>query len=218
MRRLQIVTIAALMTLGFAAHASAQGRIMGRVQDADGNPIKGATIRAINTNLSSSEWTSVTDDKGRFIILGLRIGPNWTFVAEAAGFVPQRGLAAVRSVFGQPINFSLERDPGPIPGALVKDIQEQLISASALRDQGRFDQAIAAYQQIQAKNPKLTTVNLVLAGIYRQKAELERDRVARVALLERALAAYNAVLQDDAEHQRARTELTAVTATLNELK
>lgn len=218
MRRLQIIIIAVLMTLGFAEHLAAQGRVRGRVEDADGNAIKGATIRAVNTLLSSAEWTSTTDEKGRFVMLGLRIGADWTFFAEAPGFLPQRGLGPVRGVFGPLILFVLDRDPGPIPGALVKDIQEQLTSANALRDQGRFDQAIAAYQAIQIKNPKLTTVNLVLGGVYRRKSEVERDRAARVALLERASAAYNAVLENDAENQRARRELAAVTATLNELK
>ena len=45
MRRLKIIA-AALMTLGFAATAAAQGRVMGVVQDTNGRPIKGAIIRA----------------------------------------------------------------------------------------------------------------------------------------------------------------------------
>ena len=63
MRRLQIIA-AALMTLGFAAPAAAQGRVMGVVQDTNGRPIKGATIRATNPETSSREWTAATDDKG----------------------------------------------------------------------------------------------------------------------------------------------------------
>ena len=45
MRRPQII-VAVLMTLTVATHAAAQGRMMGRVEDADHHPIKGATIRA----------------------------------------------------------------------------------------------------------------------------------------------------------------------------
>lgn len=217
MRRPQII-VAVLMTLTVATHAAAQGRMMGRVEDADHHPIKGATIRATNANLSSSEWTSTTDDKGRFVLLGLRIGADWKFVAEAPGFLPREGTAGVRSVFGPPLMFTLARDPGPIPGALVKDIQQQLTSANALRDQGRYDQAITLYQSIHERNPKLTSLNLVLGGVYRQKAEQEREVAARRALLVQATAAYNAVLMDDADNPRARTELAAVNATLSELK
>jgi hypothetical protein len=85
MRRLHVIG-AVLLTLGLAADAAAQGRVMGVVQDTNGRPIKGATIRALNTDSSPREWTSTTDDKGRFVLLGLRIGPNWKFVAEAPGF------------------------------------------------------------------------------------------------------------------------------------
>jgi len=217
MRRLKIIA-AVLMTLGFAATAAAQGRVMGVVQDTNGRPIKGATIRATNPETSSREWTAVTDDRGRFVLLGLRINPNWKFVAEAPGFFAGEGTAQVRSNFGPPLTFNLQRDPGPIPGALVKDIQEQLEAARALRDAGRYDQALAAYQSIHAKNPKLTNVNLVIAAVYRQKAEQEREAPARLALLERASAAYDEVLKTDGDNDFAKAELAAVRASLNELK
>jgi tetratricopeptide (TPR) repeat protein len=217
MRRLKIIT-AALMTLGFAATAAAQGRLMGVVQDTNGRPIKGAIIRAQNPETSSREWTAATDEKGRFVLLGLRLSPNWKFIAEAPGFFSSEGTAQVRSNFGPPLTFNLRPDPGPIPGALVKDIQEQLEAAKALRDAGRYDQALAAYQSIYSRNSKLTNVNLVIAGVYRQKAEQERDTPARRALLERASAAYDEVLKTDADNDHAKSELEAVRASLNELK
>ena len=217
MRRLKIIA-AALMTLGFAATAAAQGRVLGVVQDTNGRPIKGAIIRAQNLETSSREWTAATDDKGRFVLLGLRLSPNWKFIAEAPGFFSSEGTAQVRSNFGPPLTFNLRRDPGPIPGALVKDIQELLEAAKALRDAGRYDQALAAYQSIYSKNSKLTSVNLVIAAVYRQKAEQERDTAARQALLERASAAYDEVLKTDADNDHAKAELEAVRASLNELK
>ena len=188
MRRLQIIA-AALLALALAVPAVAQGRVTGLVQDMDGRAIKGASIRAVNPGMSTREWTSTTDDKGRFVILGLRVGANWQFVAESPGYVPSEATVLVRSVFGAPLTFTLRRDPGPIPGALTKGIQDDLSEANTLRNQGRYDQALAAYQSIQAKNPKLTTLNLVIANVYRQQAEQERDASARQALLDRAAAA-----------------------------
>jgi hypothetical protein len=213
-----MIIAAALMTLGFAATAAAQGRIMGVVLDTNGRPIKGAIIRAQNPDTSSREWTAATDDRGRFVLLGLRLSPSWRFIAEAPGFFSSEGSAPVRSNFGPPLTFNLRRDPGPIPGALAKDIQEQLDAAKALRDAGRHDQAITAYQGIYSRNSKLTHVNLVIAEVYRQKAEQEQDRAARQALLERASAAYDEVLKNDADNDHAKAELEAVRASLNELK
>ena len=194
------------------------GRVSGMVKDTAGKPIKGATVRAVNAEASPREFTSTTDDKGRFAMLGLRTSATWHFVVEAPGFFVNEGDALIRSQPGRPFEFVLRRDPGPLPGALVKDIQEQLASANALRDEGRFDQAISAYQSIQTKNPKLTTLNLMLAATYRDQAERETNSAARVVLLEKAVTAYSDLLKNDAGNEHAKIEMTAVNTHLHELK
>lgn len=217
MRRLQLL-VAVVIIAWLAAPAAAQtGRVQGVVRDVNGRPIKGATVKATHPEAVPRELTSTTDERGRFAILGMRTATTWHFVAEAPGFFPSEGNAPVRSNVGLPLTFTLRRDPGPIPGALTKDIQEQLSAANALRDEGRYDEAIAAYQSIQSRNEKLTMVNLVLAGVYRDKAEREPATAARHALLERAMAAYEEVLKDDAGNERAKIELAAVAADLKEL-
>ena len=218
MPRVYLVAVA-VFTLALAAAADAQtGRVSGVVKDVAGKPIKGATVKAINQEAAPREFTSTTDDKGRFAMLGLRTSATWHFVAEAPGFFLSEGDALVRSQPGSPFEFVMRRDPGPWPGALAKDIQEQLTAANALRDEGRLDQAIAAYQSIQSKNPKLTTLNLVIGGAYRDRAERERDPATRVALLEKAASAYADLLTDDAANERAKTEMAAVSTRLQELK
>lgn len=217
MRRLHLI-VAVVMIAWFAAPAAAQtGRVQGIVRDVNGRPIKGATVKASHTEAVPREFTSTTDERGRFAILGMRTGTTWRFVAEAPGFFPAEGTAPVRSTIGPPLTFTLRRDPGPIPGALTKDVQEQLTAANALRDEGRYDEAIAAYQALQSRNAKLTTINLVLAGVYRNKAEREPRAAARQALLEKAMAAYEEVLRDDAGNERAKLEWSAVAADLKAL-
>jgi hypothetical protein len=49
----------------------------------------------------------------------------------------------------------------------------------------------SAYQTIQSKNARLTTVNLVLASLYREKAEQEKNPAAKQTLLNRAADADN---------------------------
>src|SRR5205814_9200960 len=99
------------------------------------------------------------------------------------------------------------RDPGPMPGALVKTIGEDVAAAEALHKAGKLDEAISAFQSIQSKNGRLTTVNLMLAGLYREKAAQEKDAAARQALLARAIAAYTDLLKSDDANARARVEL-----------
>src|SRR5258708_3972951 len=204
MRR--ILTFATL-ALALAAAASAQtaGRITGTIKDPDGKPIKGATVRATNDAVNA-RITSTTDDKGRFAMIGVRSG-RWGIVAEAPNFLPIQGTADVSSSNLPVLQLTLQRDPGPMPGALVKTITEDIVAAETLRKAGRYDDAIAAYQSIQSKNTRLTTVSLMLATLYREKAVQERDATAKQALLNRAIGAYTDLLKADDANARARVEL-----------
>ena len=204
MRR--ILTFATL-ALALAAAASAQtaGRITGTIKDPDGKPIKGATVRATNDAVNA-RITSTTDDKGRFAMIGVRSG-RWGIVAEAPNFLPIQGTADVSSSNLPVLHLTLQRDPGPMPGALVKTITEDIVAAEALRKAGRYDDAIAAYQSVQSKNTRLTTVSLMLATLYREKAVQERDATAKQALLNRAIGAYTDLLKADDANARARVEL-----------
>src|SRR6185295_7891630 len=204
MRR--ILTFATL-ALALAAAASAQtaGRITGTIKDPDGKPIKGATVRATNEAVNA-RITSTTDDKGRFAMIGVRTG-RWAIVAEAPNFLPLQGSADVSSSNLPVLALTLQRDPGPMPGALAKTIGEDVTAAEALHKAGKYDEAIAAYQSIQSKNTRLTSVNLMLATLYREKAAQEKDATARQALLARAIAAYGDMLKSDDTNARARVEL-----------
>ena len=199
--------LAALIVVSLAVPALAQSaRATGTVKDTSGKPMKGATIKASNKDAYPPQITSSTDDKGRWAMIGLRTG-TWSFVAEAPGFAPQQAQWPVRVAGTPPMHFVLARDLGPIPGALAKNIQQQLVAANALRDKGQLDQALAAYEQIRDQNPKLTAVNLVVGGVYRKKAALESDPSARRALFDRAIASYTAMLTDETANERAKAEI-----------
>ena len=199
--------LAALIVVSLAVPALAQSaRATGTVKDTSGKPMKGATIKASNKDAYPPQITSSTDDKGRWAMIGLRTG-TWSFVAEAPGFAPQQAQWPVRVAGTAPMHFVLARDMGPIPGALTKNIQQQLVAANALRDKGQLDQALAAYEQIRDQNPKLTAVNLVVGGVYRKKAALESDPSARRALFDRAIASYTAMLTDETANERAKAEI-----------
>jgi len=211
MRRFPLV-VAALIALCFTAPAFAQGaRATGTVKDTNGKPIKGATVRAVNREASPPEITSTTDDKGRWAMIGLR-SAAWNFIVEAPGYVPVQATATMRIAGTPPMAFTLARDPGPVPGALDRDVVPQITAANALRDRGQYEQALTAYQQIREQNPKLTSLNLVVASVYRQQASAETNTAARRALLERAITAYTELLNDDSNSERANAELESTRA------
>ena len=206
MRRPSFALAAVIVTV-LAVPALAQtARATGTVKDTAGKSMKGATVRAMNKDAYPSQITSTTDNKGRWAMIGLRTG-TWTFVVEAPGYAKQEAQWPVRVAGTAPMHFVLARDLGPIPGALTKDIQQQLAAANALRDKGQLDQALAAYEQIREQNPKLTAVNLVVGSVYRKKASLQADPAARRALFDRAIASYSTMLNDEASSDRAKAEI-----------
>jgi tetratricopeptide (TPR) repeat protein len=206
MRRLLPV---AVVMWCLAAPALAQtGRVGGVVKSTDGKPIKGATVKAQNPNFAPGEYTATTDDKGRWSIIGLRSGP-WKFTAEAPGFQPQSGTAPIRTIGAPnpPLEFTLSPGIPAGPAGLGKEVQVELKAADDLRNNGQFDQAIAAYNAVKAKNPALTMINMVVGGTYRQKAAKETDKAARQASLDQALAAYQEMLKADPANERATMEI-----------
>lgn len=205
MLRLHIVVFAAI-TLAIASSAAGQvGRATGTIKDPDGKAIKGATVRATN-DAAGTTITSTTDDKGRFAMIGLRSG-TWKVLVEAPNFLPMQGEAAVSASNSPVLVLTLQRDPGPIPGALAKSIGDDVAAAEALHKAGRYDDAIVAYQNIQSKNARFTSVSLMLGALYREKAVQEKDSTARQALLGRAVNAYTDLLKADDTNSRARIEL-----------
>jgi Flp pilus assembly protein TadD len=208
MRRFHLI-FAAIVVLCLAAPALAQtGRVGGVVKDTDGKPLKGATVKAENPAASPSEFTSTSDDKGRWSMIGLRSG-NWKFTAEAPGHLPQSGSANVRTIGAPnpPMEFTLAKGAAAGPAALSKEVQAELKAADDLRNAGQFDQAIAAYQGIRTKNPSLTMINMVIGGTYRQKAAKESDKAARQAAFEQAIAAYQDMLKIEPTSERAKIEI-----------
>ena len=209
-RTLRII-VAVISAIWLAAPASAQSaRATGFVRDSAGKPIKGATIRAFNPEFGPRQVISTSDSKGRWGMVGLRVG-IYTFVVDAPGFVPQQGEGSIRTT-AAPIIFTLEREPGLTPGALPSNIQAQIAAANMMRDQGRLDQAISTYQEIRTRYANLTSLNLVIGAAYRKKAALETDPAARRAALERAVESYTQLLKSDPDDPRAKAELASTQA------
>jgi len=211
MSAFRIVVGVLLATFLSSAAFAQSARAMGTVKDTNGRPIKGATVRAVNRDASPSQITSTTDDKGRWAMIGLKSG-TWHFTVEAPGYFTVETNAPIRVAAAPPMQFMLGKDPGPIPNALDRNIQQMIQEAAGLRDAGRLDQAIAAYQEIRTKNPKLTSVNLVIGDLYRRKAMAENDPGARQTLYRQALDAYDQLLKSDATNERALAESAAIRA------
>jgi Flp pilus assembly protein TadD len=159
------------------ALAQSTNRIAGVVRDETGGPIRGAIVRAEtggSANTAPMTLTAATDDRGRFIFVVARSG-DWKLTFEAPGFDTMTISASVRLTGAAPnLDVKLDRRESPetfgaMAGVDSKLLTLQLAAAAAMFDEGRYDQAIAAYRDIRTKAPALTLVNLQLGNAYLMK-------------------------------------------------
>ncbi len=164
------------------------GRAFGQVKDEGGQPLKGATVQAENEQASPSSFSAVTDDRGRFSMIGLRSGV-WTFTASAPGFQAQSGQARVQLVGqSQPLAFTLAKSsvgaPSALAGLNTKELQIDLQSAETFMTSGQYDEAIKTYQAILVKAPTLTAINFEIGRAHRLKKDFPSAIKVYEAMLE----------------------------------
>jgi tetratricopeptide (TPR) repeat protein len=173
------LALAAAMAFAFSAQAWAQtNRIGGVVRDETGATIRGAIVRAetggTNTSASPVTLTTATDDRGRFVFVVTRSG-EWRLTLEAPGFEAQTIPLAVRLGGAAPnLDVKLERRESPeafgaLAGVDSKLLSAQIEAAAVLYDEGRHDQAIAAYREIKSRAPALSLVNVQIGNSYLAK-------------------------------------------------
>src|SRR5687768_767272 len=170
----QKYALAAAMALSLSAPAFAQtNRIGGVVRDETGATIRGAIVRAqtggTGTSAAPVTLTTATDDRGRFVFVVTRSG-EWRLTFEAPGFESQTLPLAVRLGGAAPnLDVKLERRESPeafgaLAGIDSKTLSVQLAAAAVLYDEGRYDQAIAAYRDIKSRVPALSLVTVQIGN------------------------------------------------------
>jgi tetratricopeptide (TPR) repeat protein len=170
------------------------GRLAGTVKTITGQPIKAATVRAVNPTAIPSEFTATADQKGEWAILGLR-GGLWEITASAPGFESSTVAARVAISMNNPkVEFVLIGTPikGAMDGVDTKKLQASLSAAESLMLQEKWDEAAAEYRDVLAMAPALDSVNLGLG-----RALLMKKDYAGAA------RAYGELLKKDARNQKA---------------
>ena len=170
------------------------GRIAGSVKTITGQPIKAATVRAVNPSAIPNEFTATSDQKGEWSILGLR-GGLWEVTASAPGFEPATVAVRVTLSMSNPkVQIVLTGTPikGKMDGVDTTKLQASLSAAESMMAQGKWDEAVAEYRKVLAMAPALDVVNLALG----RALLLKRDYAG-------ASAAFGELLKKDARNQKA---------------
>mgnify|MGYP002629893646 CR=1 FL=1 len=189
------------LTVSAGPAAAQTGRIGGTVNDANNQPLKGATVTAENPNASPSSFTATTDDRGRFSMIGLKSGA-WKITASAQGFMPESGSVTIRTIGAPmpPVTFSLKPgatgSAGALAGIDTKALQAEIQVAMDLANSQQYDAAITAYEAILTKTPALTMINGQIAQVQRMKKDYDG-----------AIASYQKVLAADPNNDKSKIEI-----------
>ncbi|HUE88633.1 MAG TPA: tetratricopeptide repeat protein [Vicinamibacterales bacterium] len=193
--------LAAALIVSALPAAAQTGRVGGTIKDDKGQPIKGATVTAENPQSSPSSFTTTTDDRGRFSIIGMRSG-TWKITASAPGFMPAGGNVPIRTIGAPnpPVDITLapgaSAPTGALAGVDTKELQAELQKAEDLLNAQQYDEAIAAYNAILTKTPALTMINLQVGRAYRLKKDYDS-----------ALGVYEKMLEAEPNNERAKIEI-----------
>lgn len=191
-----------LLIAAFAAAQMGTGRVSGTVKDQEGNPIAGATVTA-QTGDSGRVLEATSDDNGRWAILGFR-SRTYDFAVQATGYMPYNYQAPMKQAGKNPdMDLILEqaqmgRSAGT-GGGLLAEAQE-------LHQAGRFDEALAKYDEVLMADPTVYQVNLNRGSVLRELGRADE-----------AKDAYRMVLDMEADHAGALVGLAETSVAENDM-
>ena len=195
MKRTFAIAVALGLIFLVAPRARAQEMItaLGRVVDAQGNPIPDVQVLMDYKGHIVQKYRTKTDKKGVFTHVNVYAGLyHVTLTKEGVGEVALNYNFQMLDSLQKPPDFKLVPRPqaaapapgsGPAPAAAAAPVDTSKLAgdinaASALAREGKTDDAIAAYEAILAKTPGIPLVQYGLGTAYKKKGDLVKAEAA----------------------------------------
>jgi len=181
--------ILSLIILGLALALPAQddlgrGRISGDVVDESGAKVMGALV-VVDSPRSSTKMETRTDKKGHFAVGGLGTG-TWRVTASKEGYLTVAAEVQVSQIKANPpVALTLKKAAGSADSASAEIAGGLLDRGNALLKEGRYDEALAAFEEFAAKFPDIHAVRLNIGSAYMEKGDLDRAEAEFKAVLEK---------------------------------
>jgi tetratricopeptide (TPR) repeat protein len=151
-RRAAIATLSLTLSLSGFVFAIEKSVIKGKILDSLNKAIPEVTVTIISVEYPAQQFVLKTDKKGAFIQIGLEPG-DYRLRCEKEGFQTKEEF--VRALLNETIekNLILNSIAGP---AKVEEIagRKELREANLFFQQGKYEDALAAYQEAAARAPE----------------------------------------------------------------
>ena len=158
-----------------------KGRFSGTVADTEGNPLEGVKVRLFCVR-GQSGFETETDKEGEWKANYVR-GGTWNLDFEQPGYMPKKISAQINEFDkNRPIEIRLEK----IEGLAITDaIKAELVKGNALFDEGKYEEAISAYQNIVTASPEAYIVFKNIGNCYFQMQKYAEAEAAYQKILEK---------------------------------
>jgi len=165
-----------------------RARLIGFVYDEEGNPIEDVRVKLFSLNAEAG-FELKTNKEGKWIAMGIRGGP-WNIDFEKLGYMPQ-GISVDVDSFGTnpEVKVNLEKVEGIV---ITDELQEKLTVGNDLFDEGKYEEAMQAYENLLEENPDLYIINQNIGNCYFQMEQYDK-----------AAEYYKNILEEDPENTNA---------------
>ena len=176
------VALAALLFL--SSSASAQSVVRGKVNDAQGKPIEGATVLFEAEGVNRKTQTK-TDKNGDFLQVGLSSGA-YKVTASKDGVGSQTLNSNVRQGQNNPLSFTLSAASGVSAADKEAAVALQAAAGAAVEAMkaGRHDEAITKFNEVLAKMPTCADCYYNIGTAYVAKQDYAQAETAFKKMLE----------------------------------
>jgi tetratricopeptide (TPR) repeat protein len=184
---LQIISVTIVILIPIFSFCQHEGkaRMKGIVTDEPGNPLPDVNVKLFSLR-SASGFETKTDKNGVWKAMWIR-GGEWNLDFEKRGYEPKKISVTLKE--GGKI-ISIETTLKKIEGLVLKtDLMKEFEQGNRLFDEGKFDEALAVYENILKKFPESYAINLNVGNCYFEKQEYEK-----------AIRAYLKVVEQDPRH------------------
>ncbi|MEN6561166.1 MAG: tetratricopeptide repeat protein [Acidobacteriota bacterium] len=171
--RTVIVTLLGLALALSAQDDRGRGRISGNVIDETGAAIQGATVLAESSG-SGTRIDGKTDKKGHFALMGLGTGA-WRVTASKDGFIAAGTEIQVSQIkTNPPVALTLKNASG-LDALKADDAGRELLErGGGMLMAGRYDDALAAFEEFARKYPDLYAVRLNIGAVHAERGDLDK--------------------------------------------
>jgi cytochrome c-type biogenesis protein CcmH/NrfG len=171
-----------------AAPAAAQtGGMKGKVVDAQNKPVDGATVTLVQNDTNSK--FSLKSKKGEFMQIGLPPG-TYTVTVEKDGLKQTATVRVSLDIAETTITLKpggsapMTKEEAAKAAAKMEGLKAAFAEGAALSNAGKYDEAVAKFNQVLVDVPKCTECYVNIGATYALKKDYAQSEVAYKKALE----------------------------------